>query len=651
MEIHIENMDVQEMQQQFNELNIVTTEGNDNDLNYSFVSDVQPSFLKTKERMKTILDLLKLRGDKYEEFETQNSDPQRAQLVQQFEQVQKNINLIKIKEGMYAPYDDEDQIFELSEEIRKDEQEKISTYQFCGSLNCPQCVNKSRPYPMKNPSKERRGLICIVCNKKFLYRDAMHEFAVQLDMREGVNQNQQEELYKEEDVYNELMAILTELRQTKNNKVLDYKMMHDDTHEEENTIYQEIETLKNIKDQLVVKQQSLVQGLEDKKNKQEQFYDDIRKIEKQIIKLTEQLRCLVDEVDYCQKMHEENRFQARRPSTKSDRQEQQELQNQMGINNIHNNIQDSDSDNDETQQQLIQQEENSVSTPGATTPNKQSLISDNSDTQTQQQFHQQYIQSDYKIGVKDSEVRTATVRGSEIYDNKQSVYSKQKSQSNYSKASRSNNNGSSKNLPIQNHPVLDLIDKKNQASKSPLSGLKTGQDKNRGGSKASQSSFNNKNNAYYQQQQHDQYDGMQTEEGTMYQKRGGNNMTSQIKDDENFDRDHVIGGFSKKVALTQKKSQILIDDEIEKMTRLSQNLGEKQTREKKSIRKNQSNSLNEVSGQHKPSGNSTTDDPRQYGGVPGVKTSMSNGKMKGKKYQSATKEGACQSCEQTCYIF
>ncbi len=43
---------------------------------------------------------------------------------------------------------------------------------FCGMLNCADCLkNKTRAFPLDNPGKLKRGLICQVCNKKFLYRD------------------------------------------------------------------------------------------------------------------------------------------------------------------------------------------------------------------------------------------------------------------------------------------------------------------------------------------------------------------------------------------------------------------------------------------------------------------------------------------------
>jgi len=50
---------------------------------------------------------------------------------------------------------------------------KMKNCLFCGTVNCPQCLFKTRPYPVNNESNERRGDICLPCNKKFLYREAM----------------------------------------------------------------------------------------------------------------------------------------------------------------------------------------------------------------------------------------------------------------------------------------------------------------------------------------------------------------------------------------------------------------------------------------------------------------------------------------------
>lgn len=69
----------------------------------------------------------------------------------------------------------------------------------------------------------------------------MHEFAVQLDMKEGVTQSQQEEVEQEEDSYKNLMRILTELRETKNSKVYEFKSLRKENVSEEELTNKEIE--------------------------------------------------------------------------------------------------------------------------------------------------------------------------------------------------------------------------------------------------------------------------------------------------------------------------------------------------------------------------------------------------------------------------
>jgi hypothetical protein len=72
---------------------------------------------------------------------------------------------------------------------------------------------------MNNPTRERRGSICLACNKKFLYRDARHEYAVKLEQKEGTTETQQEELKFHEEKYNKLMVDLTELKKTRKDKL------------------------------------------------------------------------------------------------------------------------------------------------------------------------------------------------------------------------------------------------------------------------------------------------------------------------------------------------------------------------------------------------------------------------------------------------
>lgn len=107
---------------------------------------------------------------------------------------------------------------------------------------------------MNNPTRERRGQICVACNKKFLYRDAMHEYAVKLEQREGTSETQQEELEFNEDKYNRLMKDLTELKEMKHQKSNDIMVKKQEvTYMQEKTA-NEIERLRREKDNLITKQ-------------------------------------------------------------------------------------------------------------------------------------------------------------------------------------------------------------------------------------------------------------------------------------------------------------------------------------------------------------------------------------------------------------
>lgn len=89
--------------------------------------------------------------------------------------------------------------------------------QFCGLINCAQCLFKTRPYPKDNPTKERRGLLCLPCNKKFLYRDVKHELTIKLEVRDGAATAQalQEEIEAEELQYTRMMNELRNLKEAK----------------------------------------------------------------------------------------------------------------------------------------------------------------------------------------------------------------------------------------------------------------------------------------------------------------------------------------------------------------------------------------------------------------------------------------------------
>jgi len=79
---------------------------------------------------------------------------------------------------------------------------------------------KTRPYPKDNPTKERRGQICLPCNKKFLFRDVKHDLIIKLELKpkgetETITDATEEDLDQEELLYNRKINELRNLKETK----------------------------------------------------------------------------------------------------------------------------------------------------------------------------------------------------------------------------------------------------------------------------------------------------------------------------------------------------------------------------------------------------------------------------------------------------
>lgn len=82
-------------------------------------------------------------------------------------------------------------------------------------MNCAACLFKTRPFPRDNPTRDRRGVICLPCNKKFLYRDVKHELTIKLEVRDECIKATPEELDEEELQYNRMMNELRNLKEAK----------------------------------------------------------------------------------------------------------------------------------------------------------------------------------------------------------------------------------------------------------------------------------------------------------------------------------------------------------------------------------------------------------------------------------------------------
>lgn len=91
-----------------------------------------------------------------------------------------------------------------------DSTKKLKSCNFCGQLACPVDLNHQRPYPFDNPNKQRIATqVCLTCDFKFLYRDAMFELLSKIEGRDMELKIYQEELSQQELHFDSLNSKLT----------------------------------------------------------------------------------------------------------------------------------------------------------------------------------------------------------------------------------------------------------------------------------------------------------------------------------------------------------------------------------------------------------------------------------------------------------
>ena len=100
---------------------------------------------------------------------------------------------------------------------------KLKFCQFCAQANCQQCIYKTRPYPKNNPDKIRRGAICLKCDKKFLYRDALHENQIKLELRDTQNEAKKSNISLAEINYNQLVNEISNMNQKRQSQAANFK--------------------------------------------------------------------------------------------------------------------------------------------------------------------------------------------------------------------------------------------------------------------------------------------------------------------------------------------------------------------------------------------------------------------------------------------
>lgn len=85
---------------------------------------------------------------------------------------------------------------------------KLKFCQFCVKPNCSNCLYKSRPFPR---NKNSRGNICVQCDKKFLYNDALGEQKLKLEVRDTQVERNIQVLKQLEHKYEFLVTDLTQV--------------------------------------------------------------------------------------------------------------------------------------------------------------------------------------------------------------------------------------------------------------------------------------------------------------------------------------------------------------------------------------------------------------------------------------------------------
>ena len=84
---------------------------------------------------------------------------------------------------------------------------------------------------------------------------AMHEYVIKLELKEGITQTQEEDLEIHENQYNRLMSDLTELKELKEQKSNEVQQRKQDTSFQMDRVNDDNEKLRKEKEYLIQKQQ------------------------------------------------------------------------------------------------------------------------------------------------------------------------------------------------------------------------------------------------------------------------------------------------------------------------------------------------------------------------------------------------------------
>ena len=104
----------------------------------------------------------------------------------------------------------------------------------------------------------QRGDICQICNRKFLYRDAMYELMGKLQMRDYTRKQLEKDLAREEYVYDQVVTNLSKAKQERRNHAKGLQKEKQTKQKEIEDIEHSLEVIKVEKTHILAKAEDVV---------------------------------------------------------------------------------------------------------------------------------------------------------------------------------------------------------------------------------------------------------------------------------------------------------------------------------------------------------------------------------------------------------
>eukprot|EP00351_Strombidinopsis_sp_SopsisLIS2011_P003622 CAMPEP_0116874014 /NCGR_PEP_ID=MMETSP0463-20121206/5390_1 /TAXON_ID=181622 /ORGANISM="Strombidinopsis sp, Strain SopsisLIS2011" /LENGTH=203 /DNA_ID=CAMNT_0004517063 /DNA_START=123 /DNA_END=734 /DNA_ORIENTATION=+ len=184
-------------------------------------------------RSRSIQFLLDQRNNEFDELEDLN-EPIIQEYATEYKALATKMSQLKINNKISVYFNPNDPIFELETELPIEERDEesfalnaavirnvnVNTANSVAHLIVVHASTSKELTPVNNPDRIRKGLCCLVCNKKYLYRDAMNEYAIKLEIKENETRFFQDDLLNDEARYEQAMRQLSKTKDAnKNTKI------------------------------------------------------------------------------------------------------------------------------------------------------------------------------------------------------------------------------------------------------------------------------------------------------------------------------------------------------------------------------------------------------------------------------------------------